>query len=613
MSLSQHAQSRAEPFDLWLEVPLVPQLTGMSCWAAAAAMIIGWRDCIDIDPEDVARASGRWSDYRDGMHPHDIDSFARAWGLFVEPAGSLTVTRLRELLERNGPLWVGEASAGLHVIVMAGIYGDGTPDGTLVRVLDPWPEGRGERYTLSASELLRNLRATVEISGEQPRILHTGGRGCGLGAEARNAKAAAASTSDRGREERRSFVSFDQATYEEGYGRPRYGTPYGVLRQYARSRRTTPERVSPLAQSSDEQTQRADARDAPVDDTDWYTDADLAGDPSGQALLARADAAWADDADSPDFRHLNHAGSSIEFDLGGVQLAELFRLNGFDVSDGQDEVLFGLRGCRMAEGAVGGQFADAVRLSEDLPDHVGYHCVMGVFRRGTNQLAVFPGSTVPNWALMERQRATGSRGKIANLLPTGSYSYHIGQHRAVTGAFVLQPDVVVLRSLDDLVYQVTDVWEEHSPGDNIHPGFSGQQALFSSAGCQTVPGRWTAANGHQGTWADFRAAAGLGADDRSGWGRKYTYCLLTGRDARMMSDGASGHELARLRFGSSGAVVSSLQTQLAAAGLLTGTIDGRVGARTALAVVRWQQQRDGGRADGIVTPALAGELGVSVL
>jgi endonuclease G len=330
-------------------------------------------------------------------------------------------------------------------------------------------------------------------------------------------------------------------------------------------------------------------------------------------LLARADAAWADDAESPDFRHLNHAGSSTEFDLTGPQLAELFRLNAFDVSDGQDEVLFGLRGCRLGDATAAGQFAGAVRLSEDLPDHVGYHCVIGVYRRGSGQLAVFPGSTVPNWALMERQRAGGSSAKIANLLPTGCYTYHVGQHRAVTGAFVLQPDVIVLRTLDDLVYEVGDVWEQHSPGDNIHPGFTGRQALFSSAGCQTVPGRWTSASGHQGTWADFRAAAGLGADDRSRWGTKYTYCLLTGRDARLMSDGANVHTLTRLRFGSRGASIVTLQTQLAASGLLTGTSDGRIGARTALAVVRWQQQHDEGRADGIVTPALADELGVSLM
>ena len=589
MSVSQQTHTRSEQFDIWLEVPLVPQLTGMSCWAAAAAMIIGWRDCIDIDPEEVARASGRWSDYRDGMHPHDIDSFARAWGLHIEPAGSLTVARLRELLERHGPLWVGEASAGLHVIVIAGAHGDGTPEGTFVRVLDPWPEGRGERYTLSAAELLGNLRATVEISGEQPRILHTGGRGCG-----------AASASYRVRETHQSVASFEPPAHAEGDDRQRYGTPYGVLRQYAR-----PEH--PARSLSDTQV------DTGVDDTDWYTAEDLAGEPSGLALLARADAAWADDADSPDFRHLNHAGTSVDFDLTGGQLADLFQLNAFDITEDRDEVLFGLRGCRLSEGSIAGQFADAIRLSEDVPDHVGYHCVIGVYRRGTNQLAVFPGSTVPNWALMERQRATGSAGTIANLLPTGCYRYHIGQHRAVTGAFLLQPDVVVLRSLDNLVYEVTDVWQQHSPGDNIHPGFTGRQALFSSAGCQTIPGRWTAAHGHEGTWAAFRAAAGLASDDRSEWGTKYTYCLLTGRDARLMSDGASRHELSRLRFGSRGSVVRTLQTQLASAGLLSGTIDGRIGAHTALAIVGWQQQRDNGRADAIVTPAIASEFGVSLV
>jgi peptidoglycan hydrolase-like protein with peptidoglycan-binding domain len=80
-----------------------------------------------------------------------------------------------------------------------------------------------------------------------------------------------------------------------------------------------------------------------------------------------------------------------------------------------------------------------------------------------------------------------------------------------------------------------------------------------------------------------------------------------------MSDGANVHTLTRLRFGSRGASIVTLQTQLAASGLLTGTSDGRIGARTALAVVRWQQQHDEGRADGIVTPALADELGVSLM
>ena len=610
---------RDEAFDIWHEVPLVPQLTGMSCWAAAAAMIIGWRDCLDIDPEEVARASGYWSDYRDGMHPNDIDAFAHTWGLHVAPVESLTVARLRELLERNGPLWVGEASEGLHVVVVAGAFGDGTPDGTFVRVLDPWPAGRGERYTLTMADLQDSLRAAYGMSGVPTRILHTGGRGRG-----------ASRSSYRVREDSSSFVRFDWPDHAERYAQPRFGTPHGVLRHYARA--STPVVHPPGngkartqaaydavhgAVATLEQDRAVTAPDeGALDDTDWYTQADLSGEPAGTALLTASDAAWAEDARSPDFRHLNHAGSSLEFELPGHLLHELFLLNGFDITAGQDEVLFGLRGCALAPlGAAPseGQFVPTVLLTEDLPDHVGFHCVIGVYRRSSGQLAVFSGSTVPNWALMEQQRAGGPGAQIANLLPTGCYTYHVGQHRAVTGAFILQPDVAVLRSRDNLVYEVSDAWERHSPGDNIHPGFTGRQALFSSAGCQTVPGRWTQRDGHLGAWSNFRAAAGLGSDNRSGWGKKFVYCLLTGREARLMGEVTRGRDLARLRFGSQGAAVTSLQEKLTAAGLFAGSIDGRVDAGTALAFVQWQRDRDRGTADGIVTPAFASELGFGLM
>jgi hypothetical protein len=169
-----------DEFDIWHEVPLVQQLTGMSCWAAAAAMLVGWRDCIDIDPEEVALGTGRWEAYRDGLEQEDVHALAAAWGLVREPPRTYTVASLRQLLQDHGPLWVGEASPGLHVIAIAGMYGDGTPDGTFVRVADPWPVGRGERYTISFRELSRRLAAAAGICGVAAQVLHTGGRGgCG--------------------------------------------------------------------------------------------------------------------------------------------------------------------------------------------------------------------------------------------------------------------------------------------------------------------------------------------------------------------------------------------------------------------------------------------------
>jgi hypothetical protein len=161
-----------EYFDIWHEVPLVQQLTGMSCWAAAAAMIVGWRDCIDIEAADVAQGARNMAAYRDGLEPRDVEGFARAWGLEIAYLRELSVPSLRRLLEAYGPLWVGEASPGLHVIVVAGMYGNGTVDGSFVRIADPWPVGRGERYTITFREFCENLVTAASLAGGHPQVLH---------------------------------------------------------------------------------------------------------------------------------------------------------------------------------------------------------------------------------------------------------------------------------------------------------------------------------------------------------------------------------------------------------------------------------------------------------
>jgi N-acetylmuramoyl-L-alanine amidase len=166
-------------FDIWHEVPLVPQLTGMSCWAAAAAMIVGWRDCVDVRPEEVAAGLGRWDAYRRGLEPADVDDLARVFDLVIEPARTYSVDELRRLLERVGPLWVGEAVPGLHVVVVAGMAGDGTPDGTWVRIADPWPIGRGERYRISFRELATNLAVASGVVGATAQVLHSDGNRAG--------------------------------------------------------------------------------------------------------------------------------------------------------------------------------------------------------------------------------------------------------------------------------------------------------------------------------------------------------------------------------------------------------------------------------------------------
>lgn len=162
--------------DVWWEVPLVPQVTGMSCWAAAAAMLIGWRDSVRVDPEDVARACGRWAEYREGLEASDVRGFAAAWQLIAERPAAIDAAHLHRLLTANGPLWVGEASPGLHVVVVTGMVGNGSDAGTRLRILDPWPVGRGERYLIPVGDLARTHRALAGLAAGDALVLHTGGR-----------------------------------------------------------------------------------------------------------------------------------------------------------------------------------------------------------------------------------------------------------------------------------------------------------------------------------------------------------------------------------------------------------------------------------------------------
>jgi Papain-like cysteine protease AvrRpt2 len=171
--------SEAEHIDVWNEVPLVPQRTGMSCWAAAAAMIVGWRDASVVDPEQIAHAAQRWDAYEGGLEPEDVPALARRWGLRQERSGRYSLHDFRRLLTLHGPLWVGEASPGLHSVVLTGMRGDGTPDGTMLHVADPWPLGRGERYSVTFRDFMRNFEAAAGIDGVDAQILHSGGRGAG--------------------------------------------------------------------------------------------------------------------------------------------------------------------------------------------------------------------------------------------------------------------------------------------------------------------------------------------------------------------------------------------------------------------------------------------------
>ncbi|MCB9761060.1 MAG: N-acetylmuramoyl-L-alanine amidase [Alphaproteobacteria bacterium] len=172
------ASALNQSFSVRHEVQLVPQPTGMSCWAASAAMVIGWRDRMSIDPELMARGEGMYAAFRDGLNPANVPQLARAFNLRMESPQSYTVEGFRQLLENNGPLWVGisPGPGALHAIVITGLESTSDPHNPKVYINDPWPPGRGKQVTTTYQDYIRQYEDAVPFIGVDIQILHSGGR-----------------------------------------------------------------------------------------------------------------------------------------------------------------------------------------------------------------------------------------------------------------------------------------------------------------------------------------------------------------------------------------------------------------------------------------------------
>jgi hypothetical protein len=131
--------------DLTHSVRLFPQLTNMTCWSAAATMIIG---NMSVGPGGASLGPSG------GMipTPENIQQFARSLGWRMYYPQTWTVSGLAGLL-RHKPAWAVGGGSGpggnwLHAIVLSAMWSDGAEDGsgTMLRIHDPWPPNIGSVY-----------------------------------------------------------------------------------------------------------------------------------------------------------------------------------------------------------------------------------------------------------------------------------------------------------------------------------------------------------------------------------------------------------------------------------------------------------------------------------
>lgn len=144
-----------------LPVALVPQPTTVSGWAAALAMVAGAREKTVITAAQVT--SDAAMDLDTSYDWPRIREAAGTWRLATEEPRDLAPRDWAALLRQWGPIWV--ARSHRHVVV-SGITGDGTPDGTQVRLNDPWPPSTGAVKHVTFTQFDR------EFGGARTALVH---------------------------------------------------------------------------------------------------------------------------------------------------------------------------------------------------------------------------------------------------------------------------------------------------------------------------------------------------------------------------------------------------------------------------------------------------------
>jgi ABC-type bacteriocin/lantibiotic exporter with double-glycine peptidase domain len=123
------------------DVPLIPQPTQASCWAASLAMVISFRDSASYTVDDIASQAGM--DVSRSYNWTQIKGAVGNWLLKVEGSECAPPSFWAGLLRAFGPLWIVEIGNPTHAVVVTGMRGDGTPENTSVMINNPAPPNMG--------------------------------------------------------------------------------------------------------------------------------------------------------------------------------------------------------------------------------------------------------------------------------------------------------------------------------------------------------------------------------------------------------------------------------------------------------------------------------------
>lgn len=144
---SARASQYREPIlaEVKTDFVLIRQRSPQTCWATVATMVIRWRDQQPHNVDDVMTMAGERyvTMAREGrpLASTEKDAFLDALSLVAEVPQNFTLPGWQDLVKAYGPLWVTVEGDGdvfsAHAVLLVGLRGDGTPEGTAFRYVDP--------------------------------------------------------------------------------------------------------------------------------------------------------------------------------------------------------------------------------------------------------------------------------------------------------------------------------------------------------------------------------------------------------------------------------------------------------------------------------------------
>ncbi len=147
-----------------IHVTLSGQPSGTSCWSAAATMILG-NQSVGLGGANLGLDGGLLGT----MEAHRAFAGSLGWQMLNHSPG---VKEMISLVQRT-PVWISAGGSDwAHAVVLSGVYsdGDGSGDGTMFRIHDPWPQGRGRIYgsfanpiTMFAANGITRVPASLEF------------------------------------------------------------------------------------------------------------------------------------------------------------------------------------------------------------------------------------------------------------------------------------------------------------------------------------------------------------------------------------------------------------------------------------------------------------------